>query len=56
MALHDDPDNEVLESPPITPTKTSPPIKTPGAPKRTYHQKIRTYPFGKAIPAKPRFR
>lgn len=42
--------------PPSTPTKEPPQLVTPNAPKREYHQRFRAFPFGKSIPAAPRFR
>ena len=50
---------EVVENPNlinlVTPKKKVS-IEVPDAPKREYTQRFRTYPFGKAIPAAPRFR
>lgn len=41
---------------PSTPTKPNVKFVVPNAPKREYVQRFRSYPFGKSIPAQPRFR
>lgn len=42
--------------PPSTPIKSLANQKVPDAPKREYAQRFRTFPFGKPLPIKPRFR